>query len=54
MGSLGPALFGGVDAILQLWLFLIFPLVGGLIAGATYGSIFGTGATAPLQETTEP
>jgi len=52
--SLGPALFGGVDAILQLWLFLIFPLVGGLIAGATYGSLFGTGApAAPLEETTE-
>ena len=52
--SLGPALFGGVDAILQLWLFLIFPLVGGLIAGATYGMLFGTGTpAAPLEETTE-
>ena len=52
--SLGPALFGGADAILQLWVFLIFPVVGGVIAGATYGMLFGTGTpTAPLEETTE-
>ena len=52
--SIGPALFAGGDAILQLWLFIIFPVVGGLIAGVTYGALFGSGATAPLQETTEP
>ena len=50
--SIGPALFAGGDAILQLWLFIIFPLVGGLIAGATYGMLFGTGGVAPLEETT--
>jgi aquaporin Z len=52
--SIGPALFAGGDAILQLWLFMIFPIVGGLIAGVTYDGLFGSGATAPLQETTEP
>jgi aquaporin Z len=31
--SLGPAVFVGGDALLQVWLFLIMPLVGGVIAG---------------------
>jgi aquaporin Z len=30
--SLGPALFGGAHALSQVWVFLIFPLVGGLLA----------------------
>jgi aquaporin Z len=30
--SLGPALFAGGHALSQVWLFLIFPLVGGLLA----------------------
>jgi aquaporin Z len=51
--SLGPALFAGGDAILQLWLFLIFPVVGGLIAGTTYNMLFGTGPTVPLEEATQ-
>ncbi len=31
--SLGPAVFVGGDALVQLWLFLIMPLIGGAIAG---------------------
>lgn len=31
--SLGPALFAGGDALVQVWLFIVAPLVGGLIAG---------------------
>jgi aquaporin Z len=34
--STGPALFAGADALGQLWLFWLAPLVGGLIAGAAY------------------
>lgn len=30
--SLGPALFGGTHGLSQVWVFLIFPLVGGLLA----------------------
>ena len=39
--SIGPALFAGWDPILQLWVFIIFPIVGGLIAGTTYNMLFG-------------
>jgi aquaporin Z len=51
--SIGPALFGGWDPILQLWVFIIFPIVGGLIAGTTYDMLFGTGPSVPFEETTE-
>jgi aquaporin Z len=51
--SIGPALFAGGDAILQLWLFILAPLAGALIAGVTYGSLFGAGGEVPLQEATE-
>src|SRR4051812_8076549 len=32
--SIGPALFAGADAIEQLWLFILAPLLGAAIAGA--------------------
>lgn len=53
--SIGPALFAGGDAIAQLWLFILAPLAGGLIAGATYLSLFaGAGADdVPLEVATE-
>ncbi len=51
--SIGPALFAGGDAIGQLWLFILAPIAGGVIAGATYILLFGSGETAPLQEATE-
>ncbi len=34
--STGPALFAGAAALAQLWLFWVAPLVGGIVAGATY------------------
>jgi aquaporin Z len=52
--SIGPALFAGGDAILQLWVFILAPIAGGLIAGATYARLFGTGdGAAPLEVATE-
>jgi aquaporin Z len=36
--SLGPALFAGSKALSQLWLFLIVPSVGGLVAGLLFRS----------------
>jgi len=52
--SIGPALFAGGWAIGQLWLFILAPLAGGLVAGATYAGLFGTGEEpAPLEVATE-
>jgi aquaporin Z len=39
--SIGVGLFAGSDAILQLWLFILAPLLGGAIAGLAYPMIFG-------------
>src|SRR3954466_2853961 len=52
--SIGPALFAGGDALAQLWVFLVAPVVGALIAGASYAGLFGgTVGAAPLEVTTE-
>ena len=34
--SFGPALFAGGQALNQLWVFIVVPLVGGLLAGSAY------------------
>ena len=31
----------GTEAIVQVWVFVVGPLLGGAIAGATYGWLFG-------------
>ncbi|MHB1218115.1 MAG: aquaporin Z [Alphaproteobacteria bacterium] len=41
--STGPALFVGGWALQQLWLFWVVPLVGGLVGGGVYRSLFGNG-----------
>lgn len=39
--SIATAVFGGPDALAQLWVFLVAPVVGGLIAGLTWKPLFG-------------
>jgi aquaporin Z len=39
--SLGPAWFAGGAALSQVWLFLVAPIVGAAIAGASYAAITG-------------
>jgi aquaporin Z len=42
--SIGPALFAGTDYVVQLWLFILAPLLGALLAGATYTLLLGRGS----------
>jgi aquaporin Z len=42
--SIGVGVFAGTDAIIQLWLFVVAPLVGAAIAGLTYPLLFGHGS----------
>jgi len=45
--STGPALFVGGWALAQLWMFWVAPIIGGVIAGAFYTTIFEAGITKP-------
>jgi len=42
--SLGPALFSGGDWIVQVWPFIIAPVIGAALAGLAYPALFGHGA----------
>ncbi len=46
--SIGPALFSGSDALGQVWLFILGPMIGGALAGVLYPLVFGQGAD-PVQ-----
>lgn len=42
--SIAVAFFSGGDAIAQLWLFIVAPLVGAALAGLAYPALFGHGS----------
>lgn len=50
--SVGPALFVGGDAISQLWLFVVAPVAGALVAGLAHRVLLAGGVAAPLEEAT--
>ena len=37
--SIGPALFAGGSALTQLWAFIVFPLIGGILAAVVYRAL---------------
>lgn len=40
--SLGPAVFAGGDALTELWVFIVAPIVGGIIAAVIGKAVFDT------------
>jgi len=51
--SIGVGLFAGSEAIEQLWLFILAPIVGGLVAGFSYAFLLGDEVTVSLPEAME-
>jgi aquaporin Z len=52
--STGPALFAGTDALAQLWVFWLTPVVGAAIAGFSYAVLLGREQQpSTLEEATE-
>ncbi|MBL7742895.1 MAG: aquaporin Z [Chitinophagaceae bacterium] len=42
--SFGPAVFAGGKALSQLWLFIVAPLAGGILAAVTWKAVFEKGS----------
>ncbi|MDL9980348.1 aquaporin [Microbacterium sp. ASV49] len=38
--SIATAIYGGGEALAQLWVFIVFPIVGALVAGFAYKALF--------------
>lgn len=38
--SIATAIYGGGEALLQLWVFLVFPILGAVVAGLAYRALF--------------
>ena len=47
--SIATAIYGGGDALIQLWVFIVFPLVGAVIAGLLHRALFEPHGVAPAQ-----
>src|SRR5438128_6848900 len=52
--STGPALFAGGEAITQLWLFWVAPIVGAAIAGIVYSALAGEPQAEPIPQSEKP
>ena len=46
--SIASAIYGGPESLAQLWVFLVFPIVGALIAGFLFKPLFDGTKTQPL------
>ena len=45
--SIATALYGGGEALLQLWVFVVFPIVGALVAGLLHRALFEPKGSVP-------
>jgi len=45
--SIATAIYGGPDALLQLWVFIVFPIVGAVLAGFIHRALFEPRGVAP-------
>jgi aquaporin Z len=52
--SIGPALVLGGTALSQLWLFIVAPLVGGVVAAMAYGLLTGNATVDVLADEVPP
>jgi aquaporin Z len=48
--STGPALFAGAELFSQVWLFWLAPILGAVLAGFVYSSIFDESPMSPVSE----
>lgn len=51
--SVGPALFAGGDALGQLWVFILAPIVGAAIAGVVHVALLGHDDAATLEDASQ-
>ncbi|WP_344736981.1 aquaporin Z, partial [Microbacterium awajiense] len=49
--SIASAIYGGPDALAQLWVFIVFPIVGGIIAGVVHRALLEKTPAPPADET---
>lgn len=40
--SIAAAVYGGTEPLAQLWVFIVFPIVGAVLAGLSYRALFDT------------
>ncbi|MCM0619129.1 aquaporin Z [Nocardioides bruguierae] len=51
--SIGVGLYAGADAVAQLWLFVVAPIAGALVAGFSYAVLFADDEAVSLPEAME-
>ena len=49
--SIAAAIYGGTEALSQLWVFIVFPIIGGLIAGWVHRALLEKTPAPPAEET---
>ena len=50
--SIAAAIYGGPEPLSQLWVFIVFPIVGGLLAGVLHRALFEPKGTLPPVQAT--